>query len=183
MTRFSYFNKYLLKTERESISPQGTQTFEQTGDEFPFKCYTISFHEFLFDSFLFSFFFSRSVLMFAFKEEWNENESKNIVFSCEKNDRLRQTFDIFILRVHNVFSVCYLFDVSLLNELYWHLGDITMNMTLDIISRAISSISHSLFPALDCYHFFPLQSCMCGLPYVMLSFRFFSTICILFHSI
>jgi hypothetical protein len=32
------------------------------------------------------------------------------------------------LRVYNVFSVCYLFDVSLLNELYWHLGDITMNM-------------------------------------------------------
>lgn len=31
------------------------------------------------------------------------------------------------------FSVCYLFDVSLLNELYWHLGDINMNMTLDII--------------------------------------------------
>lgn len=26
------------------------------------------------------------------------------------------------------FSVCYLFDVSLSSELYWHLGDIGMNM-------------------------------------------------------
>lgn len=35
----------------------------------------------------------------------------------------------YFLRVYNVFSVCYLFDVSLSSEFYWHLGDITMNMT------------------------------------------------------
>lgn len=35
----------------------------------------------------------------------------------------------YFLRVYNVFSVCYLSDVSLSSEFYWHLGDITMNMT------------------------------------------------------
>lgn len=50
------------------------------------------------------------------------------------------------------FSVCYLFDVSLLNELYWHLGDIDMNMTLDIISVTLASclsveLQSQFFPA------------------------------------
>lgn len=56
---------------------------------------------------------------------------------CEQRQRQARTTTnarVGCLRVYNVFSVCYLFDVSLLNELYWHLGDITMNMTLDIIS-------------------------------------------------
>jgi hypothetical protein len=35
------------------------------------------------------------------------------------------------------FSVCYLFDVSLLTELYWHLGDITMNMRMNRVGETV----------------------------------------------
>jgi hypothetical protein len=45
------------------------------------------------------------------------------------------------------FSVCYLSDVSLLNEHYWHLGHISMNMTFNIISITLShSVNSSLHP-------------------------------------
>lgn len=47
------------------------------------------------------------------------------------------------------FSVCYLSDVSLLNELYWHLGDITMNMTLEYYfdhPHSASNCNLAIFP-------------------------------------
>lgn len=65
------------------------------------------------------------------------------------------------------FSVCYLSDVSLLNELYWHLGDISMNMTLDFISI---TLARSLCKLVDCTR---LQSLLCGLPSVVLSLPLF----------
>ena len=68
--------------------------------------------------------------------------------SSQKNQFVSTLWNLFqfFLRVYNVFSVCYLSDVSLLNELYWHLGDISMNMKLDIffpISPSFCKLSHS----------------------------------------
>lgn len=58
------------------------------------------------------------------------------------------------------FSVCYLFDVSLLNELYWHLGDINIWIWLWILFRSPSSslcwTAIAFFRAVSLHRSFPL---------------------------
>lgn len=104
---------------------RGNQVPRASGDEFTLDITEyFSFHSFFY-------------FLSSHNNSWRE---KKFVSSCADSVNVEANVRVFFGGCIMCFSVCYLSDVSLLNELYWHLGDISMNMTLDIISITLRAL-------------------------------------------